>query len=522
MAELKKETNKKEKEYKDRLKAGAASASAEVVQRYGAAAKEHLVAYSGIDNEAGKVLKKGLKSISEEKINPDYEFQNIHQQAGFSAEVKDVARTNADNIIKKNSTRKVRTDDLGSVNDPLYDTVIVDSSGKVIDGTGTQLKFVGASKKDPLGTGDAERALNKLKSKRFQKYLDADAKIKVPSDQYEDILKEADKEIEKLQKQLKANADDPAKATQIQEKINCLIKIKKNLRKSNVSSKEAVEARMDPKLSTAKDVVKISHKAGVQTAISSGVISGSVSIVKNLVSFSKGEIEAKDAAENVAKDTLSTTAVGYATGFTGAALKGAMQNSSSQYVRALSKTNVAGTVVAATVSATGTLKSYLYGEIDGAQCLETLGEQQTGMLASAMFAAVGQAAIPIPVVGGLIGGMLGYSLSSATYGILVQSLKDEKMSKQQRNETEKACNEYIRMIQSYRKEIEEIMNQYLADESEVFQESFRNIKDALAIGDVDWFIESANRMTEHLGGEVPFSDMEDFNAKMTSGSTFKL
>ena len=31
---------------------------------------------------------KSLKSISKEKINSDYKYQNEHQQAGFSAEVK--------------------------------------------------------------------------------------------------------------------------------------------------------------------------------------------------------------------------------------------------------------------------------------------------------------------------------------------------------------------------------------------------------------------------------------------------
>ena len=39
-------------------------ASDETIQRYGSAAKEHFVSYSGIDNESGKVLTKGLKSIS--------------------------------------------------------------------------------------------------------------------------------------------------------------------------------------------------------------------------------------------------------------------------------------------------------------------------------------------------------------------------------------------------------------------------------------------------------------------------
>lgn len=77
---------------------------------------------------------------------------------------------------------------------------------------------------------------------------------------------------------------------------------------------------------------------------------------------------------------------------------------------------------------------YFNGEIDGVECLETLGEQGTGMIASSMFAVIGQTVIPIPVVGGLIGGMVGYALSSATYGVLVGSLKEAKLAREERIE----------------------------------------------------------------------------------------
>ena len=79
---------------------------------------------SFFDNEINKKLKKSLDSISKEKINPDYEFQNTQQQAGFAAEVKDTARTNAENIIASKKERKVRTDDIDRVNDELYDHML--------------------------------------------------------------------------------------------------------------------------------------------------------------------------------------------------------------------------------------------------------------------------------------------------------------------------------------------------------------------------------------------------------------
>ncbi len=504
--------------------AGMDGAAYEIVQRYGDAAKQHYVAYSGLDNETGESLAKGLKQISKEKINPDYEYQNIHQQAGFSAEVKDVARTNAEKIINGDSTRKTRTDDLGSVNDPLYDTVMVDADGNVIEGSGAQMKFLGASENDPTGEGAAARALDKLQSKKFQKYLDADAKIEVPSEQYDKIVEEANAKIDKLTKQLdnQKQAGNSEQIQKLQDRIEKLEKIKKNLRKSSVSSDEAVFARLHPGLSTAIDVAQISHRAGLQAAKNSALIGGSVSVVKNLVLVCKGEEEPEEAIKNVAKDTASSAASAYAKTNAGTALKGAMQNSKSELVRSLSKTNLPVEAITFAIFSAKTLSQYFAGEIDGVECLEALGEQGTGMVASSVFALIGQAAIPIPVVGGVIGGMVGYALSSATYGLLTEALKDAKLAKAEREQIEKICDEHIKMLRAYREEIEIIINEYLIDSMETFRDSFSGIKNALAIGDVDWVVDSANTITEAFGGKVAFTDTNDFNKKMLSNCTFRL
>ena len=215
----------------DLVRAGIAGSAVDTVQRYGAAAKEHLVAYSGVDNEIidpttgkGMPLQKSLKSISEQDTNPDYEFQIRQQKAGWAAEVKDTAKTNAENIIKGNKNRKIRHDDLPDTpaNHPLYDHVEIDDKGNVIVGSGTQMKFIGASKKDPSGSGNAERALKKLQSKGFQKYLDNDVKIEVPSDEYEKMKIIADQQIKELQKQLQAvkSKEDVETAANIEEKIS--------------------------------------------------------------------------------------------------------------------------------------------------------------------------------------------------------------------------------------------------------------------------------------------------------------
>lgn len=517
------EENEKRKDKEDLLNAGISGASYEAVQRYGSAVKQHSVAYSGVDNEAGVELKRNLKGISKSKVNPDYEFSNLHQQAGFSAEVKDVARSNAEGIINGKTCRKIRTDDMGYVNHPVYDTVYIDEYGNVIEGSGAQMKFIGARQNDPSGSGNAKRALNELQKKKFEKYLDNNAIIDVPSNRYYEILQEADKNIAELKRQLdyQVKSGNYDQAQNIQKKIEKFEKIKKSLRKSTVSEKEAMFARMNPELSTAVDVVNIAHRSGVNTAKSGAVLGGSVSIVKNLVAMCKGDIEAEEAVKNVLQDTAQNAMFGYGTGAVGAALKGIMQNSKFSYVRTLSKTNVPGTIVSTTIAFGDTLTRYFKGEIDTLICLEELGEKGTAMISSAMFSVIGQAVIPIPVIGGMIGGMLGYSISSATYGILTSTLKQEQLAHEQRVMIEKACEEHIKLIRQYRQEMEEIVNQYLSDSMDCFRESFSGVKNAFALGDIDWFIESANSITKQFGGEQKFSSMDEFEKMMNSDDPFE-
>lgn len=518
------EKEKNTKKEENILNAGIAGASSETIQRFGSAAKEHYAAYSGRDNEINRRLVKGLKDISEQKINPDYTYQNVHQQAGFSAEVKDAANTNAERIINGEKNRKIRTDDLGKVNHPLYDHVEVDADGKIIEGSGSQMKFIGASSNDPTGEGAPARALKKLQSKKFEKYLDNDARIDVPSDYYDKMQEEAQGQIESLNKQLQRMKADGNKeqAENIQKQIAKLEKIKSNLRKSTVSSDEAVFARLHPKLSTVKSVTSISHRAGIETAESAMVIGGSVSVVKNMVAVIKGEEDPEDAVKIIAKDTASSAVMGYGTGFAGTAVKGAMQNASSENIRVLANTNLSGTLVAVSVAATKTLKRYFDGEIDGVECFEELGEQGTGMLSSAMFATIGQAAIPIPVVGGMIGGMIGYAVSSACYSLLLDSLKEAKLAHERRLEIEQICEEHIKLIQEYRKEMEVSIKNYLSENEQIFHSAFADMKEAIRIGDVDGFIVGANSITETLGKDVPYSSVGEFDAIMKSDTPFKL
>lgn len=488
--------------------------SIDVVQRYGSAIKAHFVSYHGIDHEHGNILKRSLKGVSQSKLNPDYKSQNISQQAGFSAEIKETANINAERAIKGIQSRKVRTDDLGRTNDQIFDHVDIDSNGNIIPGSGSQMKFVGKN---------SDELVKKLLSSKYHKYLENDAKISIPSDLYDEALNKIQDEIPKIENQLeilkKQGKMDDYKKLEI--KYENIKKLKKNLRKSTVSRNDARLARINPKLSVFKDTANVAHQGGVVTAKSSATISGSISIVKNTVSLMKGEIEYKEAVKNISMDTVSSASVGYATGFTGSYVKGIMQNSSSEFGRNLSKTNIPATIVTAALTMSRTLKKYVEGDISGVECFENLGEDGVSIIASSVYSAIGQTVIPIPVVGAVIGSMVGYTMASLTYKSLLEALKDEKLAKAERTKVERECAEHISLIKEYRVELTKLINEYLGSHLDLFLEVFSDIKNTLEVGDVDGYIQGMNEIKMILGGEIQVNNMEELDDFMISDTALK-
>ncbi len=102
------------------------------------------------------------------------------------------------------------------------------------------------------------------------------------------------------------------------------------------------------------------------------------------------------------------------------------------------------------------------------------------------------------------------------------ALKEAQLAHEERIEIENICAEHVKMIREYRQQMNEIIENYLSDAMEIFNDSFGGIKDALDIGDVDLLIENANNITDYLGGNKPFETMDEFNDKMLSGDTFKI
>lgn len=371
--------------------------NAEMLDRYGEAATQYKIAYDGVDNSIGKQFHQGLKSISKGKINPEYANQNINQQAGYSAEVLDTADQNAEYIKNGSSKRASRTDDAGSVNDMKHDQITLDEFGNVVDGSGVQIKFL----------KDSDSFVKKVSGKEYAEHY-PDGKFKVPKDQYNDIKNKLDNEIQALENQINLSEDKL-------RKLEYLKKVRQNLQKSSVAKNESIFARKHPKAATVQRIAKTSVEAGAKAAAGGAIAGGGISIVQNISAILSGDKDGAEAAADVAKDTVKAGAESFVQGTGSTALASVMRNSGSAIVRKLGQANAPTYIVQSAVTVGKMLVKYCNGEITGEQFFAETGKSAATLAVAAKGAVVGQALIPIPGAGAIVGSLVSTLLCNTLF-----------------------------------------------------------------------------------------------------------
>ncbi len=379
-----------------------------------------------------------------------------------------------------------------SKNHEIVDYISVDEKGNVIPGTLTQSKFVGRN---------GAECFEKFLSKDYEKYLKNGMKMEIPKDFFGDFQKEANIKIKSLESQIAKQKElgDFQKAANLEEKLQKCKTIKAHTRPASITKKEAIEARLNPKLSTAKDVSSVSHQAGMNAMQTGALIGGGVSLVTNVWEC---VVNGKDPIKAIKHTTIATLkggALSYGSAFASSLLGGWMQSSANKIIQSLGKGSVPAMIVGAGVANCKVFIDYFRGKIDEAELLKQLGKANTTLVSSWAMAVAGQALIPIPVVGVLIGGFVGAVLSETCLNALLKAREEAKLARQRRIEIEKECREIIKLLKAYQNQFKEVFEQYFHETTKFFNQSFDELERALYVGDADLAIAVNNKSREWLG-----------------------
>lgn len=383
--------------------------------------------YNGTDLSNGK-RSLGLREINERvraNSNSPYYDTIVKQQSGFTAEIIGTAKENLQAIRDGSGITTYRADDLPDLfprNDQYVDKVrINNATGEIIDRI--QVKFVGKN---------ADECLAKLTSHDFDKYYNDGIvnKMEIPSDYYDGIKERIPQKISKLEEALKRvnEKGNTEVAKDIEKQIDRFQKIDDTLERSLVSSDEATQATLHPRRYVAKlfapDAFAESHKAGMESAAIAVTITAAVSTVDNVSKVIDGEITAKEAFVDVAKDTGTAGGLAYGTAFVSTAVAQTMSSSGHELIKSLGGSGVPAAVISFGVQSFDSVVDYANGVIDGRQLAYDLGEnaaQVGGGIAGAALtgAAVGSvvpgAGTAVGFAAGMVGGMVGCAVASEAY-----------------------------------------------------------------------------------------------------------
>ncbi|MGL2791413.1 hypothetical protein ACQJ84_03215 [Helicobacter pylori] len=489
------------------------------------------VLYARANREHLSVLDR-LEEISKRKINPNYINQNINQQAGFSAELKGQAHVNAHNILAGKRGRVCQYDDLSSgqkaqvkklfpnyatpsKNHEIMDYISVDEKGNVIPNTAVQSKFVGRN---------GAECFEKFLSKDYEKYLKNGMKMEIPKDFFGDFQKEANIKIKSLESRIAKQKElgDFQKAAILEKELQKCKTIKAHTRPASITKAETIEARLNPKLSTAKDVASVSHQAGMNAMQTGAFISGGVSLATNIYEYFANGKDPKKAIEHTAIATLKGGALSYVSTFASSSLGGWMQSSANKIIQSLGKGSVPAMIVGACVANATVLTRYFSGKIDGTELCKQLVKANTTLVSSGAMAVAGQALIPIPVVGALIGGFVGAVLSETCLNSLLKAREEAKLARQRRIEIEKECREIIKHLEAYQNQFKEVFEKYFHETTKFFNQSFDELERASYAGDADLAIGVNNKSREWLGQKALFDNKQEGWELITSNKNIRM
>lgn len=407
----------------------------------------------------------------------------------------EVTKFNLDAVRKGSRLYAATTDSLGQTNHQTTDVLI--SNGKAF-----QLKSCNKANASAFSLAD-------------KKY--ADVNLVAPSDQTDEVQKLYAKRV--ASGTLKA--DDYKNASE---------KLHKGVEADNVSSGgttydealKATDAKHANRVANtfeAKAAFSDMHQSGMQAAKMGAVFGGVGSGVVGLYQLSQGKVTKREVATQVIVDTSKSFVTSY---LTTAGSKGIVHGLAKAGVK---KATVAGLTKsnAHVALATGVIKSgqsvvrYLQGKIDGDQLMGEISETAITGASAFYYGALGQAIIPIPIIGAMIGSTVGYFVGSMLHqsGLIgLGEVEAVKVARERRERIEAMCLESIPLMRQHRLELELLLKTHFAERRQLLTEAFDGLESSLVSWDADGFTRHLESVNQAFGKSLPFKSFNEFDTFM--------
>ena len=256
------------------------------------------------------------------------------------------------------------------------------------------------------------------------------------------------------------------------------------------------------------------HSAGKNGAIAAGSAVAIQSGIMNFVAVCKGEKNIKDAVLDTSLSTIKAAGTGYLTSGSFAVINRWLCSSNSPFIQALGKSNMPAKVVTGAMVIGGSVVAFCQGKITAKECMTKIAQNSAEFAVVGESSVIGQALIPIPVDGAVIGSMVGMALTSFVFGNTQRNLeKEREFSK--RAQIRSQCDQMLEQMRVYEAELDSYLNKYFSDLYSFFKDSIDDLKEAMLSGNNDNVIASSNKFILGMGGSIEYSNTKEFKQFLT-------
>ncbi len=265
--------------------------------------------------------------------------------------------------------------------------------------------------------------------------------------------------------------------------------------------------------------VKESHMAGVKMAGNTAqymvIVKGLLELIHILLTKKASKERILELAKNIGKASGDA----YIKGIGINVFKNYLNSSSHIIAKRLGQTSLPALLVIYANNIIFTSKKLVDGEIDTDQYVGEMSKIFSEMSVSSAGITIGQVVIPIPVVGGIIGGMVAYTLNQTYFDSLLNLLKSRVESEVALEEERVRVQNKIAELRRVRKEFEAKFEDQYNQCRQFFEQKLEDVQYGILNNNRDSVIQALNDITRCHGGVVAECSTDELEDLVRSGKT---
>lgn len=195
--------------------------------------------------------------------------------------------------------------------------------------------------------------------------------------------------------------------------------------------------------------------------------------------------------------------------------KSAQVNDVSRLVALAAKRNPVAAIAISAKEASDSIRAYIEGKITKEQMLNEISDTVISSTSILYYGALGQTAIPIPVVGALIGAGVGLMIGNLLNrsGIVALGKSDEVVAAQQRRKAiAEVCQQASAQARAARESLQQLLRTHFMQRNDAFLDAFSSMEQALSDWNSDEFSAALETVNAQFGKTMSYSRFDDFAA----------